>query len=289
MSAAMGVADWRDYDQAALDAQYDNHAASGEAGVAALSRLRDLAAENRAGLPVRPGIAYGDAPGMLLDIYPAEAGAASGPCLVLVHGGGWLRGDAAGSGFWTRKLAEWGVAHIVVSHGKRPDTTLAEMAGQVTAAWRFIRRHAHLHGIDPVRLHLAGISSGATLAALAALSVQDEAPPASLLLLGGMYDLEPVRRSSRNAALALSPADALTLSPLHRAAELAVLVTVAYGEQETAEFRRQAEAMAARIGSRARLLQIAGANHFSQTEALLDDRTPLSRRLHDLLTQEITP
>ena len=275
---------WRGYDQAALDAQYDNHAAAGPAGAVALSRLRGLAHRNRDALPIRANLAYGPHPAMRLDLYPVEGVDGPQPCLVLVHGGGWTAGNAAGAAFWAARLREWGVSHAVVSHARRPEATLAEMAAQVAQAWRFLRHEAGPLGLDPARMHLAGLSSGATLAALAAIALRDEAPPASLLLMGGMYEMEPVRLSFRNALLSLSPADAAALSVLPRAALLPGPVLVAHGALETAEFRRQARDLAARLGPRGTLMEIAGADHFSQAEALLDPGTPLAQHLHALLT-----
>jgi arylformamidase len=283
----MTTFDWRQYDQKTLDAQYDNHAAAGPAGAAALARLRALSMENQPRLPVQPDIAYGDAADMRLDLYPM--GGAASPALVLVHGGGWLGGDTAGSGFWAAQLADWGIAHLVVTHTKRPKASLGRMAAEVTAAWRFIRQRAPKYGLDPARLHLAGISSGATLAALAALALKPAEVPASLLLLGGMYDLDPVRRSARNAALDLTETDVAAYSPLYRAADLPGPAIVTYGEHETAEFRRQARAFAERVGPGAELMEIAGANHFSQSEALLDPSTPLARSMHARLTRSSVP
>jgi len=289
VSAAPREPVWRYYDQAALDAQYDNHAAAGEAGAAALARLRALAQRNRGALPLRPDIAYGPHPGMRLDLYPVEGVDRAQPCLVLVHGGGWTTGNAAGAGFWAARLREWGVSHAVVTHAKRPEATLAEMAAQVAEAWHLLCQEAPKLGLDPARMHLAGLSSGATLAALAAIALREEAPPASLLLMGGMYDLEPVRRSFRNAVLSLDEAEAAALSPLHRAALLPGPVTIAHGARETAEFQRQSQDLAARLGARVTLMEIAGADHFSQAEALLDSTTPLAQHLHALLTAHPSP
>ena len=284
MSAAEKASLWHGYDQAGLDAQYDTHAAAGVAGLAAVARLRALAQRNRAALPVRTDIPYGPHPTMRLDLYPVEGVDRPQPCLVLVHGGGWTTGNAAGSGFWAARLREWGVSHAVVSHARRPEATLAEMAAQVAAAWRFLIREAKPLGLDPARMHLAGFSSGATLAALASLALRREPRPASLLLMGGIYDLEPVRLSFRNNLLLLGAEEAAALSPLHAASRLPGPVILAHGARETEEFRRQAREFAARLGARATLMEVAGADHFSQAEALLDPATPLAQHLHALLT-----
>ena len=290
MSAtAATVPVWGGYDQTALDAQYDNNAAAGAEGAAALARLRALAQRNRAALPLRPDLAYGPHPAMRLDLYPVEGVDGPQPLLVLVHGGGWTTGNAAGAGFWAARLREWGISHAVVTHAKRPEATLAEMAAQVAEAWRFLCREATGLGLDPDRMHLAGLSSGATLAAMATIALRGEAPPASLLLMGGMYDLEPVRRSFRNAVLSLSEVEAATLSPLRHAALLPGPVTVTHGARETAEFRRQARELAARLGPHGMLMEVEGADHFSQAEALLDPATPLARRLHAMLTAPRSP
>ena len=266
---------------------YDNHAAAGSAGEQARARLAAQAAHNRISLPGIWDMRYGPRPEQVMDFYPIRTSDAPVACLVLVPGGGWLAGSPATTGFWAQSMNRLGVAHVVLGHTKRPDATLAEMRDEIVAGWQFVHKNAANMGISSDRISLAGISSGATLAALCAIAVHGYAPPASLLLMTGMYDLEPVRCSARNAKLNLSEADARALSPLHAADRLPSRLAITCGEADSPAFRWQARSLAARCGARARLLDIPHANHFSQAEAMLDTGTALYRLMSHWLTHPL--
>jgi arylformamidase len=136
------------------------------------------------------------------------------------------------------------------------------------------------------RLHLVGHSSGAHLAA--ALCVDPRSAPmiASALLLSGVYELEPVRRSARRQYLSIDDEACASLSPLRHAARLRMPVTVAVGADESPEFRRQAHAFAQ--AADAALHEAAVLDHFEIVESLADPYGTTGRLLWPMLAEGAT-
>jgi acetyl esterase/lipase len=115
---------------------------------------------------------YGQDPRQRLDVYrPAQP---RGPVLVMVHGGGWRRGDKAMPQVVGAKVAHWVAERgwVLVSVGYRfaPAVRPPEQAADVARAIAFVQRNARSWGADPDAIVLVGHSAGAHLAALASAS-----------------------------------------------------------------------------------------------------------------------
>lgn len=254
MSAAPKV--WLHYDQAALDAAYDQRAWCTEAP-AWLARYKADTEAARAAL--RPEtLSYGP---HLLDLYRAP-GRRRGLHLHL-HGGAWRANTRDDAGFVAPALTTAGFDVAVPDFSLLPAKRLPEVVEQLRACVRF------LGGQGP--LHLSGHSSGAHLAAVLAT----ELPFASVTLVSGAYDLEPVLLSARRDYVQLSPEEARSLSPLRHAARITAPLLVAWGTAESPEFIRQGDAMASATGARRFVLE--GAHHFAAPYALTEGP------LHDAL------
>jgi acetyl esterase/lipase len=122
------------------------------------------------GMQVSTDLAYGDHAAQRLDVY-RPAGRPTGPVLVIVHGGGWQRGDKAAGPVIGHKVAHWGArGWLIVSVGYRlwPEVTPREQAGDVARALAHVQRHAAAWGGDAARIALMGHSAGGHLAALVA-------------------------------------------------------------------------------------------------------------------------
>ena len=88
---------------------------------------------------------------------------------------------------------------------------------------------------------------------------------AGAVLLSGIYDLEPLVSTYINRPLHLTHADAIALSPLTLQLGNPIPVIVAWGENETSEFKRQSRSFAAKLKTAkfdATALQIPATNHF---------------------------
>jgi arylformamidase len=265
---------YRDYDQAALDAQYNPRAAT-PSFVHHLRRWGDSSEAARAGAPAkRLDLAYGPGPAERLDFFPAQGHAA--PLLAFIHGGEWQSLDKADFAFLAPAFAAHGISVALIGHGQAPDIKLAAMVEQCRAAIAWLYRNAAELEIDATRMHLAGHGTGGHLAMMAVAKPWRSFellgnPVQSALALGGIYDLAPVRLSYLNGALQLDAESCETLSPIHRPAPLACRVLVASGGRESLEYRRQAHAFAAAWrgqGCAIDLLELPGEDHFSLLDRL---------------------
>jgi acetyl esterase/lipase len=130
-----------------------------------------------------------------LDLYRQSTSAMPRPLIVFVHGGGWSRGDARGSGAfadWPAVLASVAARGYVVAsvdYRLSSEVHASAQVQDVKAAIRFLRSKAGDYGIDPARVYLWGGSAGGHLAALSALSCGVAAfdPPASTGRLPGSH------------------------------------------------------------------------------------------------------
>lgn len=117
---------------------------------------------------VQRDVAYGSDPQQRMDIYiPAQAHDA--PVILMVHGGGWQRGDKATTNVVQNKLARWvprGLVLISVDYPMLPRTDPLQQARSVAQALGFAQRHAAEWGGDPRKFILMGHSAGAHLVSL---------------------------------------------------------------------------------------------------------------------------
>jgi arylformamidase len=121
-----------------------------------------------AGIGVERDIAYGDDPRHRLDVF-RRPDAKDAPVILMVHGGGWRRGDKGGPSMVGNKVQHWvGRGWVLVSINYRlvPQATPVEQAEDVARALAFAQGQARGWGGDPARFVLMGHSAGAHLVAL---------------------------------------------------------------------------------------------------------------------------
>ncbi len=152
------------------------------------------------GITVERDIAYGSDPAQRFDVYrPPNAKAA--PVVVMVHGGGWRRGDKGGPSMVKNKVLHWvGKGWVLVSVNYRvvPVANPAEQAEDVGRALAHAQGMAAAWGADPGRFVLMGHSSGAHLVALigadGSLATRHGAKPwlASVSIDSAALDIEAI-------------------------------------------------------------------------------------------------
>jgi len=251
-----------DYDQAALDAQYEQRvwAANAEEVIARYANASD-AARARLGEPRTRR--YGTSDAETLDIYgPLEARSA----FIFVHGGAWRRQSKRVSAFAAETILGAGSSYVALGFALLPAVTIDVMAAQVCRGIEWV------HAKVSREILLCGHSSGGHLAACA-LTRLDCVKHA--LLVSGIYDLHPVRLSSRNDYLRLDERLERECSPIRHVGRIRCPVTVAWGASESAEFARQSREFAAAL--KAPTLVATAMNHFEVIEQLADAASPLAR------------
>ena len=108
-------------------------------------------------------------------------GAAAGPlpCLLYLHGGGWVIGDLESHDQLCRALANYTQAMVIaVDYRLAPEAIFPAAVDDAAAALRFVVAEAALLGIDPARIAVGGDSAGGNLAAVLALMGRDGTLPA---------------------------------------------------------------------------------------------------------------
>lgn len=228
----------------------------------------------------RLGLRYGPGADELLDLFvPADA-VRPVPLVVFLHGGYWQEGSRADAGFAAPGLGRAGVALAVPEYTLAPAASVAAITDQACRAVAWVAAEGRALGLDPARLVVAGHSAGAHLATMAALRLP-AGTMAALVLIGGVFDLEPLVGTSVNDALGLDAAEARRLSPLRHVRPGLPPALVAWGDGETDEFRRQSRELAeawAAAGNDAAAVEVAGRHHFDLPLDLGDPSTELGAR-----------
>jgi arylformamidase len=274
-----------DYDQVELDVAYDQTAyAPLESQI--LQRLTSLsaAARERLGAPQRE--AYGPSEIEKLDIY--RTARAKAPVFVFIHGGAWRGGRAEGYAYAAEMFVKAG-AHCVALdfvNVKETGGDLRPMAAQVRHATAWVYQNAARFDGDPQRLYIGGHSSGGHLCAVALVTDWEKEfglPGDAVkggLCMSGLYDLKPVRLSSRGSYVHIDNEIEEALSPIRQIDRLRAPLIVTYGGTETPEFQRQNRDFAAAVKAAGKPVELVAApdfNHFEMVESLGNPYGPNGR------------
>ena len=223
--------------------------------------------------------AYDAAPRCRYDLV-RPAGPGPFPCLAFLHGGFWQEGDKGGSGLAARALARRGWASALIGYTLAPEARLSDIVAEAGQAVVHLAEHAVDLHLDPARLVVAGHSAGAHLAA--ALLCGKAGPTAAgamagVVLISGVYDLEPVAASYVNDRVGMDAAEVRDLSLLDARPPAGSLVLVLVGADEPPAFQEQSEALyRAWSGATAALSlhRAPGRDHFDILDELADPDSP---------------
>jgi arylformamidase len=266
-----------------IDAQYNAGAAVPDSAEL-LQRFGEQSAEARTRLRCIEGIAYGPTLDETLDVFPAEQPAS--PVFVFIHGGYWRRFAARDYHLVALGLVPLGVTTVVVDYSLCPKVTIDEIVRQCRAAVAWTLRRIGEHGGDPARVAVGGHSAGGHLTAMCLQARWDEDyglardPLAAAVLVSGIYDIEPLRRSYLQPSIQLDDGIVRRNSPMFAVRPCATPALVTWGADESAEFARQATQYHAAwqaAGNRGELLPQVGKNHFTAIDGLADPESTLAR------------
>ena len=287
---AEGPLVWLAMDQEALDAAYNQRAYSPTFDDHLVRRsAQNSAAIGRLTAPERH--AYGARPIEKLDVHLTDlAGRANAPINVYFHGGAWRGGVARGSAWMAEPYVNAG-AHCVIpdySHVQDVDGDLAVLGDQVRRAVAWVYENAESFGGDPERIHISGHSAGGHLAAVVLTTdwTGEFGLPADFinggLVASGMFDLEPVRLSSRREYVTITDESEDDLSPQRHLDRFTAPLILGYGTRETPEFQRQSRDFAVAVkaaGKPVELLVAEGCYHLEVEQTLANPYGLLGRAL----------
>lgn len=128
------------------------------------------------------------------------------PCILFIHGGGWIGESAGEISLFTKLLATNNCIVASLTYSLAPEYPYPASTFQAAAALNYLYSHAKTYKIDPTRMFIGGNSAGAHLSAqLGALvtnpdyakevGVTVKVPASSicgLILLNGIFDFESV-------------------------------------------------------------------------------------------------
>ena len=287
VATSRGALVFRDMNQEALDNAYDQLVYAPYRDLI-LGRMAAASERAREALGAPQRLAYGPSEQEMLDIYIAKPPSGQkAPINIFVHGGAWRRGSSAETTLFAEPIVGAG-AHAVIIDFANVDELggdLLPMHRQVSRAIAWVWRHAQDFGGDRDRLHVSAASSGAHLAACALTrGWREEGLPQGFckgaLLASGMYDLKPVRLSSRSTYVKFTDAMEEALSPQRHIDALTTPLILGHGSAESPEFVRQTRDFFAAVtmaGKPAELIFGEGYNHFELFETLANPYGLLGR------------
>ncbi|MDZ7749017.1 MAG: alpha/beta hydrolase [Halofilum sp. (in: g-proteobacteria)] len=267
---------WRRYTADELQAQYSARAAVPQ-HPEIFARWRAASADYRdaavAAGRARLGLAYGDDAAERIDLFLPQTPRSTPPPLhVFLHGGYWQAMARADFSFVAAGPNAAGAACAVLGYPLCPAVTLDELVAAVRRGYAWLCARADDHGVDARAPSVSGHSAGGHLAALLVRAYADGgAPVGRVHAVSGLFELEPLVHTALNDALGLDVAAARRLSPLLAPPVADVPLTAWVGGDESAEFHRQATAMAdhwRRGGATAEVHTVPGRNHFTVLDAL---------------------
>jgi arylformamidase len=227
-------------------------------------------------------VRYGPRESERLHFFPATRQGA--PLLVFVHGGYWQELTESESSFAAEDVVAQGAAFAALGYGLAPAHRLDEITEMVRRGVRWLYDNSAELGIDATRIVLVGHSAGAQLAAMCL----DVVPVRAVVLLSGLYDLEPLLHTSIGAAIRLSPEEARRNSPVRLLRPGMPSLLAAYGADETAGFGAQQAMLVAAAdaaGVPVDSLVVPDRHHFDLPLGLADPRDPLGERVLSYISE----
>jgi arylformamidase len=264
---------WLDLDQQALDAAYDQSVWAPNL-VQVTTRYISNSQAMRARLGASQTLAYGPGSAQRLHLYRTDR--PNAPIFVFIHGGAWRSATAEDYAFPAEMVMAAGAHFIGVDFDHVQDVggDLNVLTAQVRRALAVVHGRAPTFSGDRNRIFVGGHSSGGHLTAVllttewTALGLPSDLIKGAISL-SGIYDLWPVRLSSRARYIHFTDATVAELSPLQHIDRVSAPVILAYGSAESPEIKRQALAFAdalERAGKPVQRLEGEGYNHFELME-----------------------
>jgi arylformamidase len=266
---------YRDYDQAALDRQY-NVRASIPDHLEIFARWKHDSEQFRASVARRAmlNLPYGSDPAQTIDLFRATQTGA--PIVVFIHGGYWQSLDKSDFSYIGAHYLEDGINFGAVNYRLAPRVSMDEIVADNRAALLSLQANAATYGCDPEAIYVTGSSAGGHLTAVMVLTAWEACGGRQDLVKGGcalsgLYDLEPIRLCYLNNTVGLDATAALRHSPLRHVPERAPPLILAVGGDESEEFHRQQREFQAAWTAKGLACQVveqADGHHFDMCDRL---------------------
>lgn len=236
----------------------------------------------------RLDLRYGARPANVLDLF-VPANVPSPPLLVFIHGGYWRALDKHGFSFIADDYLARGVAVALPNYTLTPGASVPEIVAEACAAIAWLSGQGPRLGYDASRIVLSGHSAGGHMAGWA--MCQGKVPELAGRIRGyvglsGLFDLEPLLRTSINRDLRMTPEEARGLGLYRQTALYRVPLLFAAGALETEGFRGQSQDFSRHCASQGHLVEnllIPQRNHFDVLTDFASAAYPLFNKTLGLL------
>lgn len=276
---------YRSFNQEALDREYSPSSCVDDLMVYIDDYLQSSQAAKQAAVlngSAALELAYGPLASQRMDVFLPETTAAA--VNLYIHGGYWqeLSKDYACFSAPTFQRRECALAAL--GYSLAPQRRLTDIVEECRCAVEWLYLNADDLAIDRDRIHISGSSAGAHLAMmLYTTDWHKRALPHDVIkgvcAVSGIYDLEPVRLSYVNSELHMDQQEAHANSPMHLEPSALSPVIMAYGGNETSEFKRQSNEYREKlegIGVPVEFREINNRNHFDVIMDLADQSSWLA-------------
>ena len=242
--------------------------------------------DTRTNVPMVADVAYGDDATETIDLFFPEGKRDRLPVHMFIHGGYWRMFSKRDYSCIADTVTAAGAIAVIVDHALMPAVRMATLVDQVRRARDWVVAHIADYGGDPDRLTVSGHSAGAHLASF--LFTRDQTPShiRAALLLGGLYELEPLRSSFLQAEIGLTDTEVAAFTPTTHDHDPTTEVVLLVGADETPPFHDLADRFSSRLRSQGLVVSradLAGRNHMDSVRDLAIARSDAGQRLMQLI------
>jgi len=280
----MGTIIYKEYDQAGLDAEYNNQGKVADF-VAYVKEWGALCETAKADFPDIVPYCYDETSGQLLDIiYPTERPEGGCPVQIFFHGGYWKALSKENFTFVARAFADYGIATAIVDYSLIPEVSMEELVRQCRQSIAFLYQHGDALGLDPDNIHISGHSAGGHLTAMCMATdwseFGDDFPDQivkSGVGISGLYNLLPIKLCFLQKDLNLEMLTVGRMSPVNLPEPSSGTLHLVVGGKEGDEYLAQSQGMQDAWPDRAQApLSLHPYNHFNIMTALADPMSYLA-------------
>ncbi|MDC0033939.1 alpha/beta hydrolase, partial [Alphaproteobacteria bacterium] len=246
--------------------------------------ITDNSARVREEWDCRIDVPYGSTPAEVLNVFPAQN--SGSPIVYFIHGGYWRSSSQKDVDLYAEAFVPAGCAYVTVNYLLAPEASIDEIVRQCRAGLAWTHENAASFNGNAHQIYVIGRSAGGHLAGMMLADGWRDGfdLPEDLIkgatVLSGLFDLEPVRLSNANEWARLDKASAYRNSPIHHLPQNGCPLIVAWGENETDEFKRQSDLY--RVAWQARgwpceVMEFPGKHHFASMPDLMYPDEPCTK------------
>jgi arylformamidase len=271
---------YKNYDQQALDSQYNNRAKVPNFEQIMQQWERDSEAL-RQRAQFHADVPYNSHPREILDIFPASRPGA--PVHVFIHGGYWRSLEKRLFHFVADGFIRHDITYVAVNYPLTPQATMDKLVASCQQAMVWLYRNIARYNGDPYKIYISGHSAGGHLVAM--LMATDWPALAADLsndvlkggcAISGLFNLIPIQLCYVNEDVRLNDAMARRNSPLFLSPTCPSSLIVTVGGAESEEYLAQSQDLTL-AWSQQKLpvtqLIVPEANHFSILDHLAENAT----------------